>query len=59
MPGQFLHGVEVVELNGGPRPIRTVKSAVIGLVGTAPNADADKFSFYKVMILTNAKVDFQ
>jgi len=32
----FLHGIEVVELNGGPRPIETSKSAVIGLVGTAP-----------------------
>lgn len=35
MPEQFLHGVEV-ELNGGARPIQTVKSSVIGLVGTAP-----------------------
>lgn len=36
MPEQFLHGVEVIELNDGPRPIKTVKSSVIGLVGTAP-----------------------
>ena len=32
----FLHGVEVLEVQGGIRPIRTVKSSVIGLVGTAP-----------------------
>ncbi len=32
----FLHGVEVIEIQDGLRPIRTVKSAVIGLVGTAP-----------------------
>ena len=31
----FLHGVEVVELDGGPRPINGVASSVIGLVGTA------------------------
>lgn len=31
----FLHGVEVVELDGGPRPITSVASSVIGLVGTA------------------------
>ena len=31
----FLHGVEVVELDGGPRPISGVASSVIGLVGTA------------------------
>lgn len=40
MPEQFLHGVEVVEIDGGSRPIRTVKSSVIGLVGTAPLAAA-------------------
>ena len=33
--GDFLHGVEVLEVQGGTRPIRTVKSSVIGLVGTA------------------------
>jgi phage tail sheath protein FI len=36
MPNQFLHGVEVIEINDGARPIKTVKSSVIGLVGTAP-----------------------
>ena len=36
MPDQFLHGVEVIEINDGVRPIKTVKSSVIGLVGTAP-----------------------
>lgn len=39
MPEQFLHGVEVVEIDSGSRPVRTVKSAVIGIVGTAHNAD--------------------
>ena len=34
----YLHGVEMIELNSGSRPIRTSKSAVIGLVGTAPNS---------------------
>ncbi len=36
MTEQFLHGVEVIEINDGVRPIQTVKSSVIGLVGTAP-----------------------
>lgn len=39
MPEQFLHGVEVVEIDTGPRPISTVRSSVIGIVGTAPAAD--------------------
>jgi phage tail sheath protein FI len=38
MPEQFLHGVEIVEVDDGPRPIRTVRSSVIGIVGTAPDA---------------------
>ncbi|HDI3318808.1 TPA: phage tail sheath subtilisin-like domain-containing protein [Vibrio cholerae] len=33
---QLLHGAEVIEIDDGSRPIQTVKSAVIGLVGTAP-----------------------
>lgn len=33
---EFLHGVEIIELDNGTRPIKTVKSSVIGLVGTAP-----------------------
>lgn len=36
MPANYLHGVETIELNIGPRPITVVKSAVIGLVGVAP-----------------------
>lgn len=36
MPANFLHGVETIELMKGARPVRQVKTAVIGLVGTAP-----------------------
>ncbi|AJO78760.1 MULTISPECIES: phage tail sheath subtilisin-like domain-containing protein [Pseudomonas] len=36
MPANFLHGIETIEVERGPRPIRVVKSAVIALVGTAP-----------------------
>ena len=36
MPANFLHGVETIVLDKGPRPITGVKTAVIGLVGTAP-----------------------
>ena len=38
MAETFLHGVEVIEITDGPRPIRTVRSGVIGIVGTAPEA---------------------
>jgi len=39
----YHHGVRVIELIAGIRPIRTVSTAVIGLVGTAPKADAALF----------------
>ena len=35
----FLHGVEVLEIDSGPRPIQTLRSSVIGIVGTAPEAE--------------------
>ncbi len=36
MAASYLHGAETIELRGGVRPINPVKTAVIGLVGTAP-----------------------
>lgn len=41
MPETFLHGVEVVEIDTGARPIRSVRSGVIGIVGTAPDSAPD------------------
>jgi phage tail sheath protein FI len=38
MPEQFLHGIEIVEIDTGARPISTVRSSVIGVIGTAPNS---------------------
>lgn len=38
MSAVFLHGVEVLEVEAGPRPVRTVRSGVVGVVGTAPGA---------------------
>ncbi len=42
MPANFLHGVETIEIDKGPRPIRTVKTAVVGLVGTAPTGPVNR-----------------
>lgn len=41
MPDIFLHGAEVVQINDGIRPIQTIKSSVIGIVGTAPLASSE------------------
>lgn len=57
MPRQFLHGVEVVELNGGARPIRTVKSSVIGIVGTAPTANAEKFPINTPVLVAGSRTE--
>jgi len=43
MTTTFLHGVEVLQVDTGARPIQTVRSSVIGIVGTAPDADATLF----------------
>ena len=40
----FLHGVEVITVDSGPRPIATVASSVIGIIGTAPNSAAATFA---------------
>lgn len=37
----FLHGVEVIEITDGLRPIRAAATGVIGLVGTAPAGPID------------------
>ncbi|KVN33297.1 phage tail protein [Burkholderia pyrrocinia] len=36
MAANYLHGVETIEKETGSRPVKVVKSAVIGLIGTAP-----------------------
>lgn len=41
MPASFLHGVETIEITKGARTITTVKTAVVGIVGTAPIEDVD------------------
>lgn len=50
MPETFLHGVEVVEINDGPRPIQTVRSGIIGVCGTAPDSQQE----VKATLLTGA-----
>lgn len=55
MPASFLHGVETVEVQKGSVSIKTVKTAIIGLVGTAPIADvaADYKTINKPTLILN------
>jgi phage tail sheath protein FI len=43
MADQFLHGVEVLNIDDGTRPLQTASTSVIGIVGTAPRADANEY----------------
>ncbi|MFN4058226.1 MAG: phage tail sheath subtilisin-like domain-containing protein [Roseinatronobacter sp.] len=56
MPDQFLHGVEVVQIDDGLRPIQTVKSSIIGFVGTAPDADAADFPLNAPVLVTGPRM---
>lgn len=57
MPPSFLHGVEVIEIDTGPRPIRTARSSVIGIVGTAPNADANAFPLNAPVLIAGSRAE--
>jgi phage tail sheath protein FI len=49
----FLHGVEVLQISDGVRPIQAVSSSIIGIVGTAPYADAAKFPLDTPVLITS------
>lgn len=56
MPDPFLHGIETKEIDNGIRSIRTVTSSIIGLVGTAPEADAVKFPLNTPVLVTGPRM---
>lgn len=51
----FLHGIEVIDIDSGPRPITTVRSSVIGLCGTAPNADPVLFPLNVPVLIAGSR----
>lgn len=53
MPTAYHHGVRVIEINEGIRPIRTIATAVVGLVATASDADAAFFPLNTPVLLTD------
>ncbi|MEZ2744287.1 phage tail sheath protein [Halopseudomonas bauzanensis] len=53
MPDQYHHGVRVIEINEGTRPIRTISTAVVGMVCTGADADEAVFPLNKPVLLTN------
>jgi phage tail sheath protein FI len=55
MAETFLHGVELLEVESGTRPVQTVASSVIGICGTAEDADAVKFPLNTPVLVTSDK----
>jgi uncharacterized protein len=51
----YLHGVRVIEINEGTRPIRTISTAVVGMVCTAPDADPLVFPLDTPVLITNVQ----
>lgn len=49
----YHHGVRVIEINEGARPIRTVSTAIVGVVCTATDASDDIFPINKPVLLTD------
>ena len=53
MPADYHHGVRVIEISGGVRPIRTISTGVIGIVAHAADADAAYFPLDTPVLLTS------
>lgn len=53
--GQFLHGAEVLQIDNGSRTISTVSSSVIGIVGTAPDADPAAFPLNTPVLIAGSR----
>ncbi|WP_353277812.1 phage tail sheath subtilisin-like domain-containing protein [Wolbachia endosymbiont (group A) of Agelastica alni] len=54
MTEQFLHGVNVIEVTSGARTVRTARSSVIGVIGTAPEANGEKFPLNKPVLIAGS-----
>jgi phage tail sheath protein FI len=55
MSTDYHHGVRVIEINEGTRPLRTVSTAVIGAVCTSSDADPLVFPPNKPVLLTDIR----
>lgn len=55
MAQDYHHGVRVIELNEGTRPIRTINTAIVGMVCTADDADTKAFPLNTPVLITDVK----
>ena len=57
MADKFLHGIENVTVDDGSRPITTVRSSTIGLIGTAPLADETAFPLNTPVLIAGSRLE--
>lgn len=57
MSDLFLHGIQNVTVDDGARPISTVRSSTIGLIGTAPQADPLLFPLNKPVLIAGSRIE--
>lgn len=55
MADEYHHGVRVVEINEGTRPIRTVSTAIVGMVCIADDADPVAFPLDTPVLITRVQ----
>ncbi|MDQ7987294.1 phage tail sheath protein [Pseudomonas sp. G34] len=55
MADEYHHGVRVLEINEGTRPIRTISTAIVGMVCTAEDADLIAFPLNTPVLVTNVQ----
>lgn len=53
MSTDFLHGTEVLQIDNGSRPLQTARSSIIGMIGTAPDADPSVFPLNEPVLIAN------
>jgi phage tail sheath protein FI len=49
----FKHGITLTEISTGARTLTAVSTAILGLVATAPDADADTFPLDRPVLVTD------
>jgi phage tail sheath protein FI len=49
----FKHGITLTEISTGARTLTAVSTAILGLVATAPDADADAFPLDRPVLVTD------
>lgn len=52
----FLHGIQNVTVDDGSRPITTVRSSTIGIIGSAPDADPLIFPLNKPVLIAGSRL---